>query len=302
MQLNKLSDLLNICKSKHTKKKLVLASADDDFSLKAVSVLDNMRLIEPILIGDENKIKQIIEDEEIEFTSYELHKAVDDKESARLSVEYIKTGKADILMKGLLSTRIFIKEILNKSTGLTTEGHYSHIGLFESPYYPKLFGLSDAAINISPDISTKKQIIVNAVQSFHKLGIDNPKVALLAAIEKLNPNMQATVDAVELVNNHKKKPIANCILEGPLALDLAISALAAEHKGIDSRIAGDADILIVPEITSGNIFYKSLTYLGGAKAAGVLVGTEVPVVVASRSDSDESKIYSIVLAHCLCNC
>jgi phosphate butyryltransferase len=302
MQLKKLSDLFSIAKNKQQKKKLVLAAAEDEFSLQAISALNKLGLIEPILIGKPKKISQIIEEEKIDLSDYEIHSAKTEKESARISVEYIKTGKADILMKGLVSTRTILKEILNKKTGINTHGHYSHLGLFESPYYPKLLGISDAAINISPNISDKKQIIVNAVDSFHRLGIEYPKVALLAAIEKINPRMQATVDAAKLVKMNEKELFANCILEGPLALDLALSGIAAEHKGVKSNIAGDVDILIVPEITSGNILYKSLTYLGGAIAAGVLTGTEVPVVLASRSDSEESKIYSIALAHGICNC
>ncbi len=302
MQLNSLSDLISIAKYKKQKKKLVLAAAEEDFSLRAISELNILGLVDPILIGNPDKISQTIEEGKIELSNYEIYAAKGEKESARISVEFIKTGKADILMKGLVSTRIILKEILNKKTGITTHGHYSHIGLFQSPYYPKLFGLSDAAINISPDISDKKHILMNAVTSFQKLGIEKPKVALLAAIEKINPNMQATVDAAKLVEINEKEQFVNCILEGPLALDLAISKLAAEHKGVVSNVAGDADILIVPDITSGNVLYKSLTYLGGAIAAGVLTGTEVPVVLASRSDSEESKIYSIALAHSICDC
>lgn len=302
MDLKKLSDLIRIAKNKSRKKKLVLAAAEDDFSLRAVSDLNELGLIEPILIGNKEKIKQALDMEKINIKNYEIHAAKSEKDAARISVEYIKTGKADILMKGLVSTRIFLKEILNKKTGITTHGHYSHIGLFESPYYHKLFGLSDAAINIVPDITDKKHIIINAVESFHRLGIEKPKVALLAAIEKINPSMQATVDAAKLVKINSKEQFVNCFLEGPLALDLAISSEAAEHKGVKSEIAGDVDILIVPEISSGNVLYKSLTYLGGALAAGVLTGTEVPVVLASRSDSEESKIYSIALAHSICNC
>ena len=302
MQLNRLSDLIGIAKHKKQKKKLVLAAAEDDFSLRAISELNRLGLIDPILIGNPEKISQTIEEGKIELSNVEIHAAKGEKESAKISVEYIKTGKADILMKGLVSTRIILKEILNKKSGITTHGHYSHIGLFQSPYYPKLFGLSDAAINISPDISDKKHILINAVTAFQKLGIIKPKVALLAAIEKINPNMQATIDAAKLVEMNEKEQFVNCILEGPLALDLAISKLAAEHKGVVSNVAGDADILIVPEIASGNVLYKSLTYLGGAIAAGVLTGTEVPVVLASRSDSEESKIYSIALAHSICDC
>jgi len=302
MHLKKLSDLIDIAKSKNQKKKLVLAAAEEEYSLRAVSDLNQLGLIDPILIGNSEKIRQAIDKENIELSNYEIHSANSEKDAARISVEYIKTGEADIIMKGLVSTRLFLKEILHKERGITTHGHYSHIGLFESPYYPKLFGISDAAINISPSLSDKKHIIINAVESYHRLGIERPKVALLAAIEKINPSMPETVDAAKLVEMNRKEQFANCILEGPLALDLAVSEGAAEHKSFESEVAGDADILIVDDIATGNVLYKSLTYLGGAIAAGVLTGTEVPVVVASRSDSEESKIYSIALAHSICNC
>ena len=285
MEMKKLSELLSIAKKKNHVLKLVIATAEDEYVLKAIAEFCKFGLMKPILVGNKSKITQILEKEEISLPS----------------IEIVKTGKGDILMKGLLPTKTFIKEILNKKTGINTSGYFSHLGLFESPFYPKLFGLSDAAINILPDIETKKFIIKNAVEAYHKLGIAVPKVALLAPIEKINPRMQSTLDAAALVKIHKSEKIAECDIEGPLALDIAISQTAAEHKGISSKIAGHSDILIVPEITSGNVFYKSLTYLGNAKAAGILLGANAPIVVTSRSDSSESKLYSLALAYNLCN-
>ncbi len=299
--MKSLHDLLTIAKARNIKKKLVITSAEDEYLLHAISEIYKLGLLTPIFIGDKEKISELISKEGLDLPMDEIYHASNKLESARLSVEFIRKGKADIIMKGLLSTKIFIKEILNKETGITAEGSLSHVGLFESPYYPKLFGLTDAAINISPDIETKKEIIRNAVKTFRSLGVDNPRVALLAAIEKINPKMQATVDAAKLIEMHQRESIAECILEGPLALDIAISDIAAKHKGIKSMIAGFVDILVVPEITVGNVLYKSLTYLGGAKAAGVLIGAQAPVVVTSRSDSEESKLFSIALAYNLSN-
>lgn len=300
--MKKLNELITIAKSKNQRKKIVIASAEEEFVLKAIAEFYKLGLAEPILVGNKNKISEIIKKKKIDLPYNNIYPAESDIESARISVALVKEGKGDILMKGLLSTKIFIKEILNKSTGFNTSGYFSQLGLFESPFYPKLFGLTDAGINIAPDIETKKHIIKNAVEAFHKLGVKIPKVALLAPIEKVNPRMQSTVDAAKLIEMHNTEKIAECILEGPLALDIAISDIAANHKVVNSKVAGHVDILVVPEITSGNVFYKSLTYLGNAKAAGILLGADVPVVLTSRADSSESKFYSLALAYSLSNC
>lgn len=298
--MKSLHELITSAQNKKIKKRIVVASAEDEYLLPALSKLYNLGILEPILIGNKDLIIQYIRQNKLSIPMEDIYPAHSEEESVRFSVEFIREGKADILMKGLLPTKIFIKEILNKERGIRGERSLSHVGLFESPFYSKLFGVTDAAINITPDVTIKKHIIQNAVKVFHALGIDYPKVVLLAPIEKINPKMQSTVDAAEIVEEHNRKPIANCIIEGPLALDIAISGLAADHKGIQSKIAGDADILVVPEITVGNVFYKSLTYLGGAKAAGMLIGAKAPVVLSSRSDSEESKLYSMALAYNFC--
>ncbi|MBN2523011.1 MAG: bifunctional enoyl-CoA hydratase/phosphate acetyltransferase [Bacteroidales bacterium] len=296
-----LNELLHIVQNKKERKKIVVASAADELVLKAISEFQKFGLIEPILVGKKNEISRILDEYKIALDNYNICSAEDDVESAKISVEIVRKEKGDMLMKGLLSTKIFIKEILNKKTGINTSGYFSHVGIFESPYYHKLFGLTDAAINIAPDLATKKHIIINAVQTFHNLGIAKPKVALLAPIERINPKMQSTIDAAQLVKMQKSEKFTECEIEGPLALDIAISETAAKHKGVNSRIAGNVDILVVPEISSGNVFYKSLTYLGNAKAAGVLIGAAAPVVLTSRTDSPESKLYSLAFAYNQCN-
>lgn len=300
-QMKKLDELLSAAKKSNRKLKIVIASAEDDYVLNAVSEFYKLGLMHPVMIGNKNEIQKIIRKEKIDLPENDIIHVESNVQSAKLAVEIIKNKQGDLLMKGLLPTKVFIKEILNKRTGINTSGYFSHVGVFESPYYHKLFGLSDAAINIEPDIETKKYIITNAVKAFHKLGVANPKVALLAPIEKINSKMQATIDAAKLIELHKSEKFAECEIEGPLALDIAISDEAAKHKGVESNIAGHVDILIVPEITSGNIFYKSLTYLGDATAAGILLGADAPVVVTSRADTSESKVYSLALAYSLCN-
>ncbi|MGD2035517.1 MAG: bifunctional enoyl-CoA hydratase/phosphate acetyltransferase [Bacteroidales bacterium] len=300
MQIKTLEELIIEVKKNKSKKNIVIASAADEFVLQAVSDFQKISRLNAILVGNGDEITRTMTDHGITLREYEIYPAENDVESAKASVQLIREGKGDMLMKGLLSTKTFIKEILNKRTGINKSGYFSHVGIFESPNYTKLFGITDAAINITPDLETKKHIIKNAVRVFLKLGIDMPKVALLAPIEKVNPKMQSTVDAAKLVEIHRSEPIEQCEIEGPMALDIAISAVAAEHKGVDSKIAGKVDILVVPEITSGNVLYKSLTYMGDARAAGILIGADVPVVLTSRTDLPESKLYSLALGNNLC--
>ena len=300
--MKSLQELLDAAIKNKVKKRLVIASAEDDYVLHAIADAYKLGIVTPLFVGDKEKILKIIRKEKLDLPTDSIYNIPDQKDSAQLSVELIKNEEADIIMKGLLPTKTFLKAILNRKTGITPEGsELSHIGIFESPYYPKLFGLTDAAINIEPDITIKKHIIINAVKTFHLLGVKNPKVALLAPIENVNPKMRDTVDAAKLVEMHHEKPYAECIIEGPLALDVAVSEIAAEHKGINSKISGSVDILVVPEITVGNVLYKSFTYMGGAKAAGILIGAQAPAVVTSRSDSEESKLFSIALACNLSN-
>jgi phosphate butyryltransferase len=199
-------------------------------------------------------------------------------------------------MKGMVTTGMLMKAVLDKGNGLMLGSLLSHIAFFESPYYHKLICVTDAALNIAPDLQEKAGIINNAVNALHRLGIALPKVGILAAVETVNPKMEATVHAAMLVAMQKRNQIRGCLIDGPLALDNAISAEAAHHKGIVSEVAGDADILLAPEITSGNILYKSLIFLGGAVTAAMVVGASVPVVLTSRSDSDKSKFLYIALA------
>jgi phosphate butyryltransferase len=295
-----LSQLLDNAIHSNQKKRLAIAAAEDVYILRAIKDLIELGLIAPIFIGEKQQITAICKEENISVDSNSIINAESTQEAAAIAVKLVKSGEADMLMKGLITTKSLLIEVVHKQNGISSKSLLSHLALFESPYYHKVFGLTDAAMNIAPDQEEKIKILRNSVNALQKLGVKKPKVALLAAIEKVNPKMQATVDAAKIVSIHNLTPIAECIIEGPLALDLAVSKDAAEHKGVPGEVCGDADLLVVPEIHCGNVLYKSLTCLGGARTAGVILGADVPIILTSRADSEESKLYSIALALNLC--
>jgi phosphate butyryltransferase len=218
--------------------------------------------------------------------------------AAELAVMAVFNKEADVLMKGNIPTNILLKAVLNKEYGLRTGNVLSHVAVFEVPGFDRFTIITDAAMNIAPDLEQKAQIIKNAVFLARSIGITMPKVAPIAAVEVVNPAMQATLDAAALTVMNKRGQISGCIVDGPLGLDNAISSLAAEHKGIHSDVAGNADILLVPTIEVGNALYKSLIYFANAKVGAVIAGAKSPIVLTSRADSAESKLYSLALALC----
>jgi phosphate butyryltransferase len=211
-------------------------------------------------------------------------------------VELVSSGNADMVMKGLVDTATFLRAVLDKEKGLRTGKILSHVAVFDVPALQRIIVLTDAAMNIAPDLMTKKQILENAVGIAKSIGIDTPKVAVVAAVEVVNPDMQPTLDAAVLSKMNDRGQIKGCIVDGPFAIDNALSEEAAEHKGIKSPVAGKADIILVPNIETGNVMYKTLTYTSNAKNGGILAGAAAPVILTSRSDSHESKLYSIALA------
>lgn len=283
--------------------RLALAAAEDYDALKSVVDAATKGIVEPILVGDVERIRNIAEEYALDISNYRLIRAKSPEESAAKSCELVARGEADFLMKGLLDTSIILKAVLNKEYGLRTDSLLSHVMVYESPHYHKLIFLTDGGMNIAPGISEKKSIIKNAVRCSKALGSEFVKVAVLAAKEKVNEKMQATVDADALARMSKEGEFGSDVcVEGPLALDLAVSKEAVEHKGFrDSVVAGDADILVVHEIGMGNGIGKALTYLGGAKSAGVIMGAKVPIVLTSRADTAEVKLYSIALGSLLAN-
>lgn len=293
--------LLDAAKSRE-KMRLAVAAAQDADVLLAVENARNMGLIDGILVGDLDKVKVVAEGCQVDLSNYKMIEAKNVIEAARTAVELVSSGKADFLMKGMIGTADLLRAILDKEIGLRTSNLLSHVMVYSVPAYHKLLFLTDGGMVTYPDVQQKAQIVQNAVKVAKSLGISPIKVAPLCAVEVVNPDMQATVDAAVLAKMNQRGQIKDCIIDGPLALDNAINAEAAKHKGVDSPVAGDADILLVPNIESGNLLGKSLTYFAGAKSAGVIMGAKCPVVLVSRSDTHESKLYSIALGSVVAGC
>jgi phosphate butyryltransferase len=281
-------------------KKVAVAVAQDEVVLEALSDAAKEKIATPILFGDQKAIEQAAQKAGVDIKGWELHDIKDMAEASRAAVAAVSSGKADFLMKGLVATSTFLKAVLDKEVGLRTGRLLSHVALMESASYPKLILVSDGGMNVKPDLMAKVDIINNAVAIAHKLGVEKPKVAVLAAVEVLNPEMPETMDASHLAKMADRGQIKGCIVDGPLALDLAVSAEAAVHKKIKSQVAGEADIFLTPEIASGNMLVKGLIYLGGAQAAGIIAGAAKPVVMLSRADSKQQKINSIALGVVSC--
>lgn len=279
------------------RKRIALAAAQEHSALEAAAAAAEHGLADPILIGDLAAVDRIAGELGLDVSRFQRVEEADNGRAAAKAVELVREGRADLLMKGILDTSVLLKAVLNKETGLNAGRLTSHVAVMETRTYHKLLLVTDVAINIAPDIPSKVDIIVNAVQVAHALGIPNPKVALLAAVEKVNwEKMPCTVDAAVLTQMNRRGQIKGCLVDGPLALDNAVSAEGARIKGIVSDVAGDADILVAPDIEAGNILYKCLLDLGQAKGAGIVVGAAKPVVLTSRADTADVKLASIALA------
>ncbi len=289
------NELLELAKQRGPKK-ISVAVAQDKEVLCAVKNATELKIAEPILVGDKAKIEAIAKEINFKLEGIEIIHEADGTLAARKATELVSGGKADVLMKGFIDTSIIMKQVLDKEIGLRTSNIISHVAVFDVSTYHKVFIVTDAAMNIAPDLNQKKQIIENAVGFARSLDIELPKVAVIAAKEKVSPKMEATIHAKELTDMNNNGEIKDCLVYGPLALDNAISKESAILKGIDSEVAGDADILLVPAIEAGNVLYKSLTILANAKSAGLIVGTRAPIVLTSRADNEEAKLNSIALA------
>ncbi len=281
---------------KNKKPSLVIASPEEGEFLKAISKAKDEVLSQVILVGNQAKINQLMKENEIDYTNIRLIHADNLKASCEKAVELVRQGEADFIMKGLVDTSIFLKAIINKEKGLMVGRLLSSIMIQKIPTYHKFFMVTDGGMVIDPDLEKKKMIIENAVELARVLGISPIKVAALAAKEKVNTKMPATVDAADL------KALSNqsfwgddVIVDGPMAMDLIVSKEAADIKGYHSIVAGDADIIVVPNIETGNAIIKTMTYLGQSQVAGIIIGACVPIILTSRSDSKENKYNSIIL-------
>jgi len=299
MKINCLSDLAEAAKAKSEKTAVVVVEAHDEQTIKSVISAVYEGIIYPILIGDVNRISELLKNAGANPQDYEMVSSSGSRDSLKNATSLIRSGKAKAMMKGSLDTAELLKAVLDERNGLLSGGILSLAAMFDTPNYHKIFAISDMVVNVFPDFMRKRVIVENAVGMLNKLGIPQPKVAVLAAIEKLNPKMPETVDADALKLMNQNAKITNCIVEGPISFDLATSAEAAKIKGYVSPVAGDADLLIVPDIVSGNLLAKCLTGMGGAKTAGVVLGAKVPIILTSRSAPASDKYYSIALAACV---
>jgi phosphate butyryltransferase len=281
--------------------KIVVAAAQDDDVIKAVSQAKEMGLAEPVLVGDEAKIREIMGKLSLNSSDYEIINEPDMIQAARKSVELVRNGKGDFLMKGLLQTADIMRAVLDKEIGLRTENLISHVMVYEVPTYNKLIYLTDGGMAVAPDLEQKVQILENAITVCKAMKMDKIYASCLAGAETVNPKIPATVDAKAIADMEEKWDAYNVVVQGPVALDLAISTEACAHKGYKSEGAGKADILLVPYYEVGNALGKSLNYFAGAKSAGVIMGAKVPIVLVSRADSSESKLLSIALGSIIAN-
>ncbi len=298
-QIKSLKQLEKLVKEQKTPK-MSVAFAQDEDTLSAVHRAVNEKIVDAILVGEEKLIVEKCKKLNISPDMFEIINEPNEKKSGNVSVKLIVDGKADILMKGLISTPYFLKSILNKEYNLIKKGTVlSHTALIDIDTYDKLLIVSDVAMIPYPDINQKIQMINYNIKIAEKLNIFNPKVGLISANEKVSEKMQSTIDAAVISKMADRKQIKGAIIDGPLAIDVALSKKACDIKGLKSPIEGFADVLIFPNIDTGNVFYKTSTILGGAKLAGVVTGTPFPTVLVSRADDDDSKYYSIVLASAL---
>ncbi len=278
------------------RKKLAVAVAQDKPVLEAVKAAKEQGIAEAILVGDKKKIKEVADELEMDLAQYEVIHEADAKKAALFAVQLVSSGRADMVMKGLVDTATFLRSVLNKEVGLRTGKVMSHVAVFEIEGIDRLIFLTDAAFNTYPDLKAKVQIVQNSVYVANACGITMPKVAPVCAVEIVNPDMPATVDASLLSKMNDRGQIKGCIVDGPLALDNAISEEAAKHKGVTGPVAGKADVIMLPDIETANVMYKTLTYTAKSRNGGILVGTSAPVILTSRADSFETKVNSIALA------
>lgn len=277
-------------------KKVAVAVAQDSAVLEAVQAAKERKIADAILVGDEAKIKEIAAELGIDLSGFEIINVEDVTEAALTAVKLVHDGKADMYMKGLIDTKGFLKSVLDKEAGLRTGKPLSHVCVFDVEGIDHLLFLTDVAFIPYPTLEDKVNIIHNTLEITKACGIENPKVAPLAAVEVVNPKMPVTVEAAELTQMNKDGKIPGCIVDGPLSLDLAIDPEAAKHKGATGRaIQGDADILLFPDIHAGNLVYKAMVHTANVINGNVLTGTKAPVILTSRSDSMEVKVNSLAL-------
>lgn len=290
-----LNELISVVKSRE-KRTLAVAYGQDPHTIEAIGEAVADGFINVKITGDETKIKKVAEEKGVDYSQFEIIHQPNEIDAIKAAVNIVRNKEADFLMKGLCNSANYIRVILNKEKGLISPGEIiSHTTVLEVPTYHKLMLCADVAVIPHPDLSQKVKMLQYTVRIAHRLGIEKPKAAILAAVEKVTSKLPATIDAAIISKMQQRGQLKGVLVDGPLAMDLAISKESVKIKGIKSEVAGDADIFIFPDINAGNIAYKTLSHLGGASLAAIVTGANVPCILTSRADSDESKFYSILL-------
>ena len=284
--------LKEMLKAMPVKRKVAVVPAQDEHTLEAISHAYRDGMVEPVLIGDEPKIREILAQIGTDADKMTIIHVEDPTEAIQKAADMARDGDVDCIMKGKTETGALMKVLVNRERGIRKNDTMSLLAFMESPNYHKVFAITDVGLLTYPSKDQKKAAIQNAVEAFHALGVEQPKVAILAAVEKVNPKMKETVEAAEI----KEEGVEGCIIEGPISYDLAMDPASAPIKGYVSPVAGDADLLVVPDIVSGNIAAKTITVIGGGRTGGVVLGAKVPVLLVSRAASADDKYMSIVIA------
>ena len=284
--------LKEMLKAMPVKRKVAVVPAQDEHTLEAISHAYRDGMVEPVLIGDEPKIREILAQIGTDADKMTIIHVEDPTEAIQKAADMARDGEVDCIMKGKTETGALMKVLVNRERGIRKNDTMSLLAFMESPNYHKVFAITDVGLLTYPSKDQKKAAIQNAVEAFHALGVEQPKVAILAAVEKVNPKMKETVEAAEI----KEEGVEGCIIEGAISYDLAMDPASAPIKGYVSPVAGDADLLVVPDIVSGNIAAKTITVIGGGRTGGVVLGAKVPVLLVSRAASADDKYMSIVIA------
>lgn len=299
MSIGNFKQIIDKLKDNNCPKRVAVVAAQDKHTLEAVLMAYKDGIAMPVLIGDAKIVSSYLEDLGCQDKMCIVH-ATSHEDAARHAVEMINAGEADFIMKGLIETAVLMKIVVSRENNLRTDKVMSHVAFLDIPTYHKLLAVTDAALNTYPNLEQKKQIVENAVDALVKMGVKKPKVAIMAAAEEINPKLVESVEANELKKMNLSGELKDCIIEGPISYDLAINREAADIKGYSSVVAGDADLMVVPNLTAGNLMVKALLFSAGAKVAGFIVGAKVPVVLTSRASTTEDKYLSIILAASAC--
>lgn len=301
MVFTSFEQLVEKVKGYPTTKRMAVAAANDDHTIEAVLHARKEGIVDPILVGDKAVITKILADLKEEVAEENIYDVPDIVEAAEYAVKLVREGKADFLMKGKMDTSVILKAVVNKEHGLGQGRTMSHFTMFDVPTYHKILVPVDGGMVTYPTLEQKKDIINNTVETLIRMGYDCPKVGVLACVEKVNPKMPETVEGNELKEMNKRGEIQNCIVEGPISYDCAVSKEIADFKGFESPCAGDVDVLVAPNIHAGNIMGKMLACTCNARMAGFIVGAKCPIVMTSRGSSAEEKYLSIVVSAAAAN-